>query len=279
MTKTADEQAALWNGDAGRAWVDAQRVLDGLFQPFEDQLVAAVSAAPARRVLDVGCGTGATTLAIARTLGDGGQCVGVDISEPMLELARARAARERVPAIFVRADAGSYVFEPGAFDLIVSRFGVMFFDDFERAFTNLRRAVRPGGALRVIAWRSPAENPFMTTAERAAAPLLPKMPPRQVDGPGQFAFGERARVERLLARAGWSDIDVQPVDVPLVLAEADLGLYISRLGPLGRMLADADEPTRTRVLSTVRGAFDPYVHGAEVRFDAACWTIGARSAG
>jgi hypothetical protein len=155
----------------------------------------------------------------------------------------------------------------------------MFFDDFERAFTNLRRATRSGGELRVIAWRSPAENPFMTTAERAAAPLLPNLPPRRPDGPGQFAFGDRARVECILARSGWSEVDVQPLDVPLILAEEDLGLYISRLGPLGRMLTEADEPTRARVLATVRGAFEPYVQGKEVRFDAACWTIGARSWG
>ena len=273
----ADEQAALWNGDAGRAWVDAQQVLDGLFKPFEDQLVDAVRASSARRVLDVGCGTGATTLAIARSLDASGRCVGVDISEPMLALARARAERERVPASFIHADAETHAFEPGSFDMIVSRFGVMFFDDFGRAFTNLRRAGRGGAELRLIAWRSAAENPFMTTAERAAAPLLPNMPPRRPDAPGQFAFADRARVERILEQSGWAEIDLQPIDVPLAFAEKDLDLYLTRLGPLGRMLAEADEQARTRVIAEVRHAFDPYVHGDEVRFDAACWTICARS--
>jgi ubiquinone/menaquinone biosynthesis C-methylase UbiE len=276
-TRQADEQAALWNGDAGRAWVEAQHALDGLFKPFEDQLVDAVRAGSARRVLDVGCGTGATTLAIARSLGANGRCVGVDISEPMLALASARAERERLPASFIRADAETHAFEPGTYDMIVSRFGVMFFQDFVRAFANLRCAAREGAELRVIAWRTPAENPFMTTAERAAAPLLPNIPPRRPDGPGQFALAERARVERILEESGWAEIDVRPIDVGLVLAEKDLDLYLTRLGPLGRTLADVDEQTRTRVIAQVRGAFDSFVHGDEVRFDAACWTICARS--
>jgi SAM-dependent methyltransferase len=279
----ADEQAALWNGDAGRAWVEAQQVLDGLFEPFEHQLVDAVRAGSASRVLDVGCGTGATTIAIARSLGGrshsaDARCVGIDISEPMLALARARAERERVPASFIRADAETHAFEPGGCDLIVSRFGVMFFDDFVRAFANLRRAARDGAELRLIAWRSAAENPFMTLAERVAAPLLPNIPPRRPDAPGQFALADRARVEGILAHSGWADIDLRPIDVGLAFAEADLDLYLSRLGPLGRTLAGADEQTRTRVVAEVRRAFDRFVLGDEVRFDAACWMICARAA-
>src|SRR6185369_6707924 len=116
-----------------------------------------------------------------------------------------------------------------------------------------------------------------TTAERAAAPLLPNLPPRRPDAPGQFAFADRARVERILEQSGWGEIDLQPIDVALGFAEKDLDLYLTRLGPLGRAMAEADEQTRLRVIPKVRRAFDPYVHGDEVRFDAACWTICARS--
>jgi SAM-dependent methyltransferase len=275
--KAADDQAALWNGDSGRAWVEVQPVLDGLFKPFEDQLVGAVRAASARRVLDVGCGTGATTLAIARALGPGGHCIGVDVSEPMLMLARARAAREQVPASFLRADAETYAIGGESFDMIVSRFGVMFFGDFARAFTNLRRAARGGAELRFIVWRSATENPFMTTAERAAGPLLPNMPARKPDAPGQFALADRARIEDILQQSGWTGVDVQPIDMPLTMAEKDLELYITRLGPLGRTLAEVDDPTRAEVMAKVRQAFESYVHGDQVRFDAACWMISARS--
>ncbi len=113
-----------------------------------------------------------------------------------------------------------------------------------RAFANLRRAARGGAELRVIAWRSPADNPFMTTAERAAAPLLPNMPPRRPDAPGQFAFADAARVRRILEESGWAGIDLQPLDVECVLPESALNDYITRLGPVGMVLQDADEATR-----------------------------------
>ena len=273
-----EDQAALWNGAAGLTWVEAQEPLDHLFSPFEELLVETVLARGARSVLDVGCGTGATTLAIARAL-RGGNCVGVDISEPMLALASARAARERLPAVFVRADAETYAFEPGSFDTIVSRFGVMFFADPLRAFANLRTALRRGGDLALVAWRGPDENPFMTAAERAAAPFLPHIPPRRADAPGQFAFADSRRVRGILERSGWADIDLRPLDVVCTFAKSDLVGYLTRIGPIGRALRAADAQTRARITEAVLPALDPYVDGDEVRFVAACWMIGASSPG
>jgi SAM-dependent methyltransferase len=273
-----EDQAALWNGAGGRGWVDAQAVLDRVLQPFEDLLVDAVAAGSGGSVLDVGCGTGSTTLAFARLLGARGRCVGVDISEPMLALARARAEREGVPASFILADAQVHAFEPAGFDTIVSRFGVMFFDDFVQAFTNLRRAARRGAGLALVAWRSAAENPFMTAAERAAAPFLPGIPARDPNAPGQFAFADEARVARVLGASGWAEIGVRPIDVVCALPNEDLDGYLTRVGPLGRALQEVDPRTRTTVLRAVRSAFDPYVHGAQVRFTAACWMIRALAA-
>ncbi|HEX5748789.1 MAG TPA: methyltransferase domain-containing protein [Archangium sp.] len=272
-----DEQTKLWNGLAGRAWVEQQEVLDPMFKPLEELLVEAVSAGSGSRVLDVGCGTGSTTLAVARRLGAKGHCTGIDISEPMITAARARAEREGTPASFLRANAQDHSFEPASFDTLISRFGVMFFDDPIRAFANLRRAAKEGADMRFIAWRSPSDNPFMTTAERAAAPLLPGMPARRPDAPGQFAFADPSRVHRILEESGWTGIDIQPLDVACTLPEKDLVRYLSRLGPLGLILHEADDPTRTRVIDTVRAAFEPYVHGAEVRFTAACWLLRARA--
>jgi ubiquinone/menaquinone biosynthesis C-methylase UbiE len=274
---SGDEQTTLWNGTAGRAWVEAQDALDQIFEPFEALLVETVAARPRARVLDVGCGTGSTTLAFKRRLGTACQCVGIDISEPMLESARTRAARAGTSAEFICESAETHAFEPGSFDMIVSRFGVMFFEDSVRAFSNLRRAARNGADLCCIAWRSPAENPFMTAAERAAADILPNIPVREPDAPGQFAFADSNRVARILEQSGWTDIDIRPLDVQCTFAEADLVRYITRLGPVGRLLRDADDATKARVLAVVRPAFDPYVHGATVRFDAACWKISGRA--
>jgi len=275
--RAEDDQAALWNGFAGRAWVETQDVLDGMFRPFENLLVEEVAAAGGCQVLDVGSGTGSTTLAMARRLGAHGHVLGIDISEPMIAAARARAARENLPVDFIRADVQTHAFERARFDTIVSRFGVMFFDDPVRAFANLRRGAQERAGLRFAAWRSPAENPFMTEAERAAAPFLPALPRRKPDAPGQFAFADRDRIARILNASGWTEIDIQPVDALCTLPEPDLIRYLTRFGPVGRALQETDEATRGRIAETVRAAFDPYVHGAEVRFTAACWMARARA--
>jgi SAM-dependent methyltransferase len=271
-------QTALWNGPAGCGWVEAQALTDRMYQPFEDLLVDAVAAVSSGAVLDVGCGTGPTTVAVARRLGDDSRCTGVDISEPMIAAARARVERDGTPARFILADAEIYPFEPAGVDTIMSRFGVMFFDDPVRAFGNLRRAGTDDAALRFIAWRGMAENPFMTTAERAAAPLLPNLPPRRPDAPGQFAFADDKRVRGILAESGWTGIEIRPIDVECTLPEPDLVPYLTRLGPVGLILQEADEQTRARVMAAVRPAFDPYVHGSDVRFTAACWMVEARGA-
>src|SRR5262245_30835655 len=195
--ETNEEQSRLWDTAGARAWIETQELLDRTFRPFDDLLVEAVTSTDRGTVLDVGCGTGGTTLAVAR-LAAGNRCTGIDISEPMIAAARARAERERIPASFICADAQTHVFEPASVDIIMSRFGVMFFDDPIRAFANLRSAATDNADLLFIAWRSPDENPFMTTAERAAAPLLPELPARQSNGPGQFAFADGKRVEPIL---------------------------------------------------------------------------------
>ncbi|GLQ94225.1 class I SAM-dependent methyltransferase [Dyella acidisoli] len=272
-----NEQAALWNGRNGQAWIDGQVLLDRMFKPFEDLLVDSVSTEAVRRVLDVGCGTGSTTLAVTRKLGATSHCVGIDISAPMIAVARARAEQKGASADFLCGDAQTHAFEVARFDRIISRFGVMFFDKPVAAFANLRRAAQDSAGLHVIAWRSTAENPFMTTAERAAASLLPNIPPRRPDAPGQFSFADRHRVESILAGSGWTQIDIQPIDVECSLLEQDLVSYFTRLGPVGQLLQQSDERTRRHVIETVRAAFDPYVHGAVVRYIAACWMVSAKA--
>lgn len=272
-----DEQRALWNGAAGQSWVAEQETLDGMLKPFEELLVEVALAKPRASVLDVGCGTGGTTLAVKRRLSAESRCVGIDISEPMLALARRRAEREGTTVSFLCGDAELYAFERSSFDLFLSRFGVMFFTDPVRAMANLRQAARDGAELCFQVWRSPAENPFMTTAERAAAPMLPDLPARDPDAPGQFAFADPARVRRILEEGGWRDVEVRPLDVECTFPENDLLRYVTRLGPIGRVLQSADERTQQRVLALVRPAFDAFVDGEQVRFRAACWSVGARA--
>ena len=272
----SDEQSKLWNGSAGCAWVEAQAMLDRTLQPFEDLLVQAVSASGARRVLDVGCGTGSTTRAIARVLGATGRSTGIDISEQMIDAARMLTERDRTSAEFICADAQTHAFAPASFDLIMSRFGTMFFTDPVAAFANLRRAGAQGATLCSIVWRSPEENPFMTTAERAAAPLLPNLQPRRADAAGQFGLADARRMRAILEESGWTAIDIRPIDVTCTLPESELTSYGTRFGPVGVALREADPHTRAQVAKAVRSAFDPYVQGDEVRFTASCWLVGGR---
>jgi SAM-dependent methyltransferase len=276
MTSTPPTQHDLWNGPAGDAWVQAQALLDGMFAGFVPVLADPIAAVPEAHVLDVGCGTGALCLAIAERLGPAGHCSGVDISAPMIDVARERAWRAGHAIDFTVADAEQHAFAPASLDRIVSRFGVMFFNHPVQAFANLRRALRSGGELHAIAWRSPADNPFMTTAERVAAPLL-TLPARAEGGPGQFSFADADNVRAILQDSGWKDIRITPLDVECSIPANQLPTYLSLLGPVGQALRAADlaPSDRTRILQTVVDAFQPFVHGDQVVFNAACWSIRA----
>ncbi len=276
MTDTS--QHALWNGPAGEAWVEAQRILDQMFAPLATHLLDAIAPCTDAQVLDVGCGTGAVALAIAGRLGPEAHVIGVDLSAPMIALARERAQRAGLAVDFIVADAQQHAFAPGRLDRIVSRFGVMFFDDPVQAFGQLQRAAKRGGVLQALAWRGPDENAFMTTAERAAAPWL-QLPPRQPGAPGQFAFADQVRVEQSLSDGGWEDIELLPLDVVCRIDRADLATYVSLLGPVGSALRNGDlaADVRTHVLDAVLHAFEPFVDGDSVTFTAACWDVRARA--
>jgi SAM-dependent methyltransferase len=215
---------------------------------------------------------------MARRLGPAGRSLGVDISAPLVAAARARAAAEGLAnAAFVEADAQAHAFEAQGFDAVISRFGVMFFDDPEAAFANIRRGAVDGGRLTFVAWRSPEENSFMTAAAAAAAPIVGPPTAPQPDAPGQFAFADRARIARILAAAGWRDVEIRPIDERCAVEEADLMAYALRLGPVGLALREADAATRERAADLLRGAFAPFVAEGVARFEAACWLVTAKA--
>ncbi|PZV37435.1 class I SAM-dependent methyltransferase [Mesorhizobium kowhaii] len=269
-------QAALWNDASGKAWVEMQPILDEILAPFERLVVDAGYPGEGGNVLDIGCGAGATTLAMARRVGDDGRCVGLDISQPLVALATERTRVEEVAnASFEVGDAQAYALESGHFDAIVSRFGVMFFDDPVAAFANIRQAARRGGKLAFVCWRSPVENDFMTTAARAAAPFLPPAPAPDPDAPGQFAFADGAKVKRILEASGWSSIEVEQADILCQIAEGDLMTFVTRLGPVGAALREVDRATAEKITAVLPAAFAPFVEDGEARFNAACWLVTA----
>lgn len=264
------DQNALWNGPGGQVWVAQQAILDGLFQPMADLLVAELPET-VTQLLDIGCGTGASLLASAAAR-PSAHCTGLDISAPMLALARQRAEAAGLDADFIVADAQQHPLPTAHFDWIQSRLGVMFFEDTEAAFVNLRRATRPGAGLRFLAWRGAGENPFMTTAERAIGDAL-DLPPRVPGEPGQFAFADGERVQHLLQAAGWNDVEVVAVDLPCSLAREDLPTYVGQVGPLGLALRTMPKERADALLARALAAFAPFVENDRVRVDAACWLV------
>jgi SAM-dependent methyltransferase len=267
------DQIEFWNGWMGARWVEQQVFMDRLLEPLGDALLQAAAVGSGQRVLDVGCGCGGTTLAVARA---GAQATGIDVSAPMLAHARTRAGGADNPT-FIEADAALHPFA-GDYDLVLSRFGVMFFNDPVVAFTNLRTALRPGGRLCVLCWRAPQENPWVAVPMAAAQPFLPPTEPLDPRAPGPFAFADSEYVTTILRDAGFADVEVTALDRPLVLgADAEAATeFIARIGPVSRTLADLDEDERRPILDAVAGALAPHAGADGVALGAACWIVTAR---
>jgi SAM-dependent methyltransferase len=272
---TPDDQADLWNGEMGQTWVEMARVTDELFVDLTEPLLEAAGAG-ATALLDVGCGAGFTTLALARELGPGTRIVGADISAPLLVAARDRANAAGVPIEFVLGDAQTFDFEPASFDLIVSRLGVMFFADPVAAFANLRGAATDAGRLRFVCWRDPAENPFMTLTARATKDLL-ELPPRLPNTPGPYGLADPERTGGILTDAGWSGVEVRPFDAVCTMPASELMTFFTRIGPLREALAEADDELRAEVLDAVRTAAESFVTGDRADFEAALWVVDAHA--
>src|SRR3954470_5506019 len=183
------DQIEYWNSEAGRAWTARQHSWDIAMKPFSDAALIRAAVQPGERVIDIGCGCGATTLELARLVGPQGRALGIDVSKPMLDRAKERAAGNPVLS-FAEADATTYRFEPGAADLLFSRHGVMFFPEPERAFANLRGALKPTGRVAFSCFRAPKQNPLVTTLLAAVSDFVPPLPQLGPEDPGPFAFAD-----------------------------------------------------------------------------------------
>jgi SAM-dependent methyltransferase len=276
------DQAAYWNGPAGQRWTDRQEMQDVVLAPVSAALLDRARLARGERVIDIGCGCGATAIELAERVGPEGRVTGLDISAPMLERARERAPAN-LPLQLILADATVHPFEAGASDLLFSRFGVMFFVDPVAAFANLRRALRPdGGRMVFAAWRPMAENPWFSVPLRAARArvALPEEAPPDPGTPGPFAFDDAARVRGILDAAGWRGIDIAPHETVLRLAAPgeveEAGRGAARVGPLARALAGAGEDVRRAAEAAAAEALRPYDGPGGVAMPGAVWFVSAR---
>ena len=275
------DQIAYWNGPGGQRWADRQQSQDVVLGPVCDLLIDRAGVKAGERIVDVGCGAGATTIALAQKAGSTGRVIGVDVSAPMLTRAR-QIAPAGLAVDFVLADATVYPFEPAAFDLLASRFGVMFFAEPARSFANLRKALKPSGRLAFTCWREPRNNPFFMAPLQAVYRHVPKLPQPGPDDPGPFSFASQARVNRVLGEAGFSAIEMEPCDLSLDIAVGK-GLDAAvesalEIGPASRALAEQPPDVVAAATNSIRDALTPFARGETVPLPAAIWIVTASRA-
>lgn len=279
MSAANAAQVAYWNDAAGRTWADLQDRIDRQIRPLGLAAMERLAPASGEHVLDVGCGCGDTSLELARRVGPDGGVLGLDISAPMLEVARGRAEAAGARNLaFHEADAQTAAL-PASRDAVFSRFGVMFFADPTAAFANLRSALRPGGRLGFVCWRPLAENLWMRLPAETAAGLVPPAPPPEPGAPGPFAFADPDRVRRILAEAGFTGIDLTPHDEAIGGLDLEGTVAMSfRVGPLGAILRE--RPDLAPLLrERVREAVSPWLRGDAVYMPSATWLVSAQNPG
>jgi SAM-dependent methyltransferase len=272
------DQLDFWNGRVGQEWTVLQERMDAILSAIHAGLMAFAAPRAGEAVLDIGCGTGTTSMALADAVGPKGRVTGIDISKPMLGMARQRG-QGRANLAFIEADASQAAFQP-EHDLLFSRFGVMFFDDSGAAFANLRKAARPGGRIAFVCWRTPQENLWASVPVAAAKPFLPDTPPPDPLAPGPFAFADPGRIEAILGASGFSDIDIRKFDGVMEMGrDLDQSAALTlRIGPLARAAAELDDATKARIAEAVKGALARFKQAdGAIAPPTACWLVGARA--
>jgi len=270
-------QREYWNSKVGEEWARQAERTDRMFAGLTDATLDALALQPGERVLDIGCGAGDTTLKAARQVGARGRAAGVDISRPLLELARERARAEGLAVDFIEADAGTAPIDGAPFDAAVSRFGVMFFDDPKAAFARIRETFRPGGRMAFICWRTLAENLWSSAPIEALAPLLPgPLPPADPNVPGPMSLAETTKIRTVLAGAGWRDLSIAPWDGDIIMGgdAEEAAAYLMKIGPCARAIAEHKldaAAAKKLIVRRLEQALGP----AGVSLAAACWIVRA----
>ena len=273
------EQIAEWNGALGQRWVTMQREIDRIVVPFGDAALKAAAPQPGERVIDVGCGCGDTSIEMARIVGEAGAVLGIDVSQPMLEVARSRSVLANCAHLAFRDGDASEAALPANTDLLFSRFGVMFFSQPSRAFSHLRKSLRKGGRCVFVCWRAPRDNVWAMTplsAARAAMGVTPT--PADPDAPGPFAFADEERLRAILSDAGFGAVDVQRFDAALSLGATPRSAAEGavQIGPVSRFVREVGVEHLPIILDAVERALAPLAApDGHVSLNGSTWIVAA----
>ena len=281
LTIANQEQREFWSDIKGDLWVTLQPRIDTMLATFGDKALDTLNPQFGERILEIGCGTGTTTLALGERVGASGEILAADLSRPMLNKAIERANLCAEHAItFVEADAQVHNFPTATFDAVYSRFGVMFFDNPVAAFRNIRKAVRPGGRMAYVCWADRKANPWIRIPAGAAKAFLDLPAPPPDDAPGQFSMENEHRVQQILHDAGWSDIGLErfTVDGSIGSNAADAARFITKMGPMSEPFALADSDTQNKTLQVIEEALTPYSNDSGVTLGFSTWIVSAMQA-
>ncbi len=274
---TNEEQARYWNGDEAEHWLVHEERYERMLAPFTDHLLTSAAIGRADRVIDIGCGTGSTTRAAGRVAIEG-EALGVDLSAAMLRQAARRAQEEGLTNVrFEHGDAQVHRLTPGAGDVALSRFGVMFFADPAAAFANIARGLRPGGRLVFVCWQNLADNEWIVVPGAAAARHVALPPLDDPTASGPFSLSERDRIAAVLRAAALSDVAIEPIAEPLWMGPDVVGTvaFLKSTGIWNSLLRDADPPTVARVSEAVQAALEPYVTPDGLLLGSRAWLVTA----
>lgn len=280
MSTPNEEQRRRWDEEEGDHWVAEADHFDRMLGPYGDRVIAGLSPEPAEKVVDVGCGSGALALDVGARVGPQGHVLGLDLSGPMLSLARQRAGERGLGnVVFEKSDVQVHDFGAGGFDAVMSRFGVMFFDEPVVAFANLRSAMTPGGRLAFVCWQEPLQNDWLMVPAAVMLEFVP-MPEMPAPGaPGPFGLADADRTRSILGDAGWTDVEVEPVEVEQwVGADAATAIgFISQTQISKLFLGETDDATKDKVWEKVETKLAEYATDDGIRLPGRSWLVTATS--